>query len=1098
MTPLADQIREQSIDHGPVGFFARNAVAANLLMVVFLFGGVWMATNLNSAVFPTLKPGVISVSVPYPGATPSEVEEGITRRVEEAVAGIQGVYRVQSTASEGSGSINVELTDFADEDEVYEDVKSAVDRLVDFPPQRAEEPEVRIAEAVSSVMQLVVSGPVPETELRSAAEFLQDSLLELDGVSLVTLDGARAYEISIEISERTLRQYGLTLEQVANRIRQYSVNLSAGEIKSNAGDLLIRTNKKLMTGEEFESIPIQALPNGTTLLLRDVAIVRDAFVDDQLRNEFNGRPAIFVQVSRSDSEDVLEIAEIVKSNLDGISIPYNVDIEIFQDQSEVLEQRIDLLVRNGILGFTLVVTFLVLMLDLKLAIWVAMGVPISFLGAMIFFAPLGVEITMVSLFGLIMVLGVVVDDAIVVGENIGAVHETGLRGVGASIAGAKGVFSPVSIGVLTSMAAFAPLLFATGTFGQILGAVPVVVITVLVISMIEVFLILPAHLSHEGYWSRWPLSTLQSVIATGVHSFRDRILVPAATWAIKRRYLTLLFAFLFLVACGSLLYTNAVRFLFFPFIESDSVSANLTYPVGTPYSTTEEGAVQLRNAVLRVNEAAGGQEIKSLSMVVGGGLQLAGGPGGPGGVSQNSNRAQVILELSDESIRQNSSGQIERLWRSEVGSIPGADSLQFTSAFIGGSDMAYQLSHRDSDTLLRAVNSLKAHLSEIEALVQVSDDFDLGKRQFDIELTPAGEAAGLTNLDISRQLRQSYFGEEIQRIQRNRSEVKVMLRLPTDERSSTRDFANSRIRLNDGTEVPLFTVARIDENRSFSSITRIDGRRVVEVSARIDSDLRTPNQVIAEVNETVLPALSAEFPRLIVREAGFAQEQAEDFIQLGLLAISSILLIYILLASQLRNYSMPFTVLSAIPFGAGGAIVGHWFLGYDLSFISIFGIIALSGIVVNNSLVLTDLFLRLRAAGIEFEAAISEAVRGRFRAVFLTTTTTALGLTPMLFETSMQAQFLIPMAVSLATGTVFAAVTTLFIVPSLIQVRKDIKSLFRMHEDTAELKKAFKPAEEREIAYGAQPEGESTAPSGAGGFPNDLAPGSSAEDRIRT
>ncbi|MCY4129784.1 MAG: efflux RND transporter permease subunit [Gammaproteobacteria bacterium] len=1098
MTPLANQIREQSIDHGPMGFFARNAVAANLLMSVFLVGGLWMATNLNSAVFPTIKPGIVAVNVPYPGATPSEVEEGITRRVEEAVAGIQGVYRVQSVASEGRGSINVELTDFADEDEVYEDVKSAVDRLVDFPPQRAEEAEVTIAEAVSSVMQLVVSGPVPETELRSAAEFLQDALLDLDGVSLVTLDGARAYEISIEISERTLRQYGLTLEQVANRIRQYSVNLSAGEIKSNAGDLLIRTNKKLMTGAEFESIPIQSLPNGTTLLLRDIAIVRDAFVDDQLRNEFNGKPAIFVQVSRSDSEDVLEIAEIVKSNLDGISIPYDVDIEIFQDQAVVLEQRIDLLVRNGILGFTLVVTFLVLMLDLKLAVWVAMGVPISFLGAMIFFAPLGVEITMVSLFGLIMVLGVVVDDAIVVGENIGAVHETGLRGVGASIAGAKGVFSPVSIGVLTSMAAFAPLLFATGTFGQILGAVPLVVITVLVISMIEVFLILPAHLSHEGYWSRWPLSSVQSLIASGVAGFRDRVLVPAAAWAVKRRYLTLVLAIVFLVFCGSLLGTNSVRFLFFPAIESDTVSASLTYPVGTPYNATEAGAEQLRNAVLRVNEAAGNTEIRSLSMVVGGGLQLAGGPGGPGGVSASSNRAQVILELADESIRQNSSAEIERLWRSEVGTIPGVDSLQFTSSFIGGSTMAYQLSHRDSNVLLRAVDALKARLADVEALVQITDDFDLGKRQFDIELTPAGEAAGLTNLDISRQLRQSYFGEEIQRIQRNRNEVKVMVRFPTDERSSTRDFANSRIRLNDGTEVPLFTVASIEENRSYSSITRIDGRRVVEVSARIDSTLRTPNQVIAEVNESVLPALRTEFPRLLIREAGFAQEQAEDFTQLGLLAASSILLMYILLASQLRNYSMPFTVLSAIPFGAGGAIVGHWFLGFDLSFVSIFGIIALSGIVVNNSLVLTDLFLRLRAAGIEFEEAIVEAVRGRFRAVFLTTATTALGLMPMLFETSMQAQFLIPMAVSLATGTVFAAVTTLFIVPSLIQIRKDVKSLFRMHEDTADLKKAFKPAEEREIAFGVASGDESTGSSVAGALPNELSTGPVTEDRLRT
>lgn len=1065
MTPLAQQIREQSIDHGPLGFFARNSVAANLFMSIFLIGGVIAALNLNSSIFPTIKPGEISVNVPYPGATPSEVEEGITRRVEEAVAGIQGVYQVQSTASEGRGSIRVVLNDFADEEDVYEDVKSAVDRISDFPPGRAEEPEITIAENVGSVMQLVLSGPLPETELRSAAEYLQDWLLELDGVSLVSLQGARAYEISIEISERTLREYGLTLDQIANRLRQQSVNLSAGEIRSNAGDLLIRTNKKLMTGTEFESLPIQSLPDGRTLYLRDIAVVKDGFVDAKLQNEFNGKPAIFVQISKSTSEDLLEIANTIKRNLPNITLPYDVDIEIFQDESEILRDRIQLLVTNGILGFTLIVLFLVLMLDLKLAIWVAMGVPISFLGALIFFAPIGVEITMVSLFGLIMVLGVVVDDAIVVGENIGAVQETGLSGVPASIAGAKGVFSPVTIGVLTSMAAFAPLMFATGTFGQILAAVPYVVITVLIISLIEVFIILPAHLSHAGNWSRWPLSSIQGFIAARLQNFRDNLLIPAIESAVRFRWFTLILAIFFLVGVGLLLSTSTVRFVFFPALESNTVSASLTYPVGTPYEMTERGAEQLRNAILRVNEVQGGTEIQSLSVVVGGSIRTGGGPGGSSGMSVNSNRAQVILELADEEIRQNSSEEIERLWRREVGTIAGSDSLQFRSSFGGATDMAYELSHRDSEVLLQSVTDLKDQLESVAGLAQVSDDFDLGKRQFDIEVTPAGEAAGLTNLDISRQLRQSYFGEEVQRIQRNREEIKVMVRFPEDERRSTRDFADSRIRLSDGTEVPLSTVANIEENRSYSSITRIDGRRVVAVSARIDSSQRVPNDVIAEVNNDVIPKIQSTYPRLSMKEAGFAQAQREDFTQLGFLALSSILLMYVLLACQLRNYSMPLVVLSGIPFGAGGAVVGHWLLGFDMSFVSIFGIIALSGIVVNDSLVLTDLFLRLRTAGVAFKEAISEAARGRFRAVFLTTATTTLGLTPMLFEKSLQAQFLIPMAVSLATGTVFASVTILFIVPSLTLIRKDIKGLLRMKDDTDRIKKQLAPAEEDAIAH---------------------------------
>ena len=1069
-TYLNEQIREQSVDRGPIGFFTRNPVAANLLMAIFLIGGVWFATNLNTQIFPTIKPGFISISVPYPGATPSEVEEGITRRVEEAVSGIEGVYRVQSTASENSGSINVELTDFAVERTVLDDVQSAVDRIVDFPPQRAEEPKIQVAESTGNVMQLVVSGPVTETELRKAAEFVQDALLDLEGVSLVTLEGARAYEISIEVSENTLRQYGLSLERMANTIRQSSLNLSAGEIRSNSGDLLIRTNKKRMTGAEFERIPIQALPDGTVLELADIATIRDGFVEDKLISEYNGRPAIFIKVSKSESEDLLEISETINANLELIENPYDVEVEIFQDEAEVLKDRINLLVNNGILGFTLIVLFLVLMVDLKLAIWVAMGVPISFLGAMIFFQPLDVDITMVSLFGLIMVLGVVVDDAIVVGENIGAVQAAGLKGAPAAIAGAKGVFSPVIIGVLTTMAAFAPLIFATGTFGQILGAVPYVVITVLAISLIEVFLILPAHMSHESFWSRRPLSTLQGAIARGLQRFRDGVVIRLIDQAIRHRYITLLFGFAFIALTVALIATNSVRVVFFPNLESNSVTAQVRFPVGTPFHVTEVGTRQLRDAVLAMNVEQGGNELETVNMVIGGRLSLGGGPGGGGGVSRSSNLGQVSLELADEDIRKNSSEEVERLWRAEVGSIPGAEVVSFQSSFIGGSsNLGYELSHRDGDVLLEAVDIFKSRLAAIEGLSEINDDYDLGKRQFDVELTPAGEAAGLTHSDIARQLRQSYFGEEIQRIQRNREEVKVMLRYPESERNSTREFANSRVRLSDGTEVPLFTVARITESRSFSSITRIDGRRVVQVDAKIDSKVRTPNQIIAEVDTDVIPTFKSQYPLLSLREAGFAQAQNEDLTSLISLALASLVLIYILLASQLRRYTLPFVVLAAIPFGACGAIVGHFILGFDLSFVSMFGIVALSGIVVNDSLVLTDLFVRLRAVGVPFQEAIVEAARGRFRAVFLTTATTSLGLTPMLFETSLQAQFLIPMAVSLATGTVFASITILFIVPSFIMIRRDYFRVFRIEDDTGRIKK-----ESTEVVYDSVFGGEST------------------------
>lgn len=1027
-------------ERGLIAFFAHNPVAANLLMMLLLVGGLIAGINLTAQIFPTIDPGIITVTVPYPGATPSEVEEGITRRVEEAVFGIDGVDRIISRASENTGSVTIELKDFVDAERVRDDVESAIEQLADFPPEEAEQPNIVRAETISDVMTIVVSSELSEMALRHGAELLQEALLALPNVSLVSLLGARDYEISIEVGEETLRGFDLTIDQVATSIRRSSLNLSSGEIRTEAGDLLLRTNTKRERGDEFADIVLKAFPDGTILRLGDVATIRDGFADVELVHQYNGRDSLFVRVQKSESEDALALAAEIKTMLASYQAPAGIDVAVWEDQTEVLEERLSLLIRNGVLGFTLVFLFLVVMLDLRLALWVAMGVPISFLGAFLFFDFFGANIDMVTLFALIIVLGIVVDDAIVVGESIVSEQESGGPGPERAIAGVHAVLGPVLVGVLTTMAAFAPLLFVTGTFGQILGMVPVVVIAVLSVSLIEAFWILPAHLSHGKSWSQWPLDLFQAKVARAVQRFRDDKLVPLIARAVRHRYLTLLGAFAMLVFAGSLLVTGGVRFIFFPTLESNTILVRMEFPVGTPFRITRAAAEHVAAAARALNEDVGGTSFRSVSMTIGGQTATGGGPGGGSGMTIASNLSSIQIQLNSEPLRTLSAADLERLWRQKVGDIPGVERLSYTSEFLGGADIEYELAHQDDAILDQAVTMLQSAYGRITGMYGIQDSVSLGKRQYDIALTPAGEAAGLTPADVARQLRRRFFGDEVQRIQRGREELKVMVRYPRDQRRSTQDFFNARIRLADGTEAPLSTIARVTESRSFSSIDRVDGLRIVTVSGEVDTALATPGEVTGQIENDVLPELKRRFPGLQINQSGFGREQAEDLTSLGRLAGAALLVIFALIASQLRSYVQPFIILAGVPLGAAGALIGHFILGYDLSFISIFGMVALSGVVVNDSLVLIDRYNRImRESDVTPAEGVVLAAQLRFRAIFLTTATTSLGLTPMLFETSTQAQFLIPMAVSLATGIVFASVVILFVVPALVIVREDFR-----------------------------------------------------------
>lgn len=1039
-----------------VAQFLNNSVMTNLLMVLFIFGGLMTALNMRSEVFPVVDTGTITVKVTYPGATPLEVEDSVSRRIEESVLGINGVERVRSTALENRAQITLELEDFVDPYRVKDEVQAAVDSLVDFPPGNAEQPVVAVTQPLSNVVTLVLTGQVGEDELRRSSETLERDLLALDNVTAVTLRGARTREIAIEISEDTLRNYNLSFSEVSDAVRRSSLELSAGTIKSAGGQILLRTDARARIGDEFRDIVIRANQNGQTIYLKDIATISDGFVDEALRNEYNGEQAILLDVLRNESADILAVKDTVMAFLNTTTLPEGISVSLFRDQTQILADRISLLTGNALLGFALVFLMLVFTLDLKLAFWVAMGIPISFLGGFLFFGSAGVSLNMVTLFALIVVIGIVVDDAIVVGENIYSEQQEGFKGKRAAYEGVKNIYGPVLVGVLTTMVAFAPLLFQTGTFAKITRPIPIAVIAILAVSLIEAFLILPQHLSNEQRWSKGILRKVQVKISRGFDNFATNYVQKLTILSGSYRYVTLAVAVSFIMISSALVSNNHVRVVFFPTIEGSEISSKLALPEGAPFEATEQAIEQMITALRKVEseiEAESGERvIKAVAITIGGTYSTVQGPGDSASSSTASHLGQVTVELTDTDERSYSAAEVQRRWQNETGNVPGAETLSFNST-LGPqqADLGFELTHSDEDQLYAATTRLADALTAIEGVGQIDSSLDLGKRQYEFVMKETGLAAGLQPGDLARQLRQAYFGEEVQRIQRGRDEIKVYVRYPIETRSALSGLEEMRIRLPDGSGVPLSVVARIEEGRSPTSIERVNGRRVLTVTADVDESITTPNTVSAIVEGQIIPELLADFPGLRWQPEGQSREQAEDFASLLNGFILAIIVIYALVATQLKSYFQPVVILISIPLGVSGAIFGHLLLGFDLSFVSLFGVVALSGVVVNSSVVLVDRFnIEMKAPGISAMDAVVKATIRRFRPITLTTITTALGLLPIMSETSPQAQFLIPMAVSLATGLVFSSFMMMFVLPALVLVVEDLRNLVPGHAHAAE------------------------------------------------
>lgn len=1034
-----------------VAQFLNNSVMTNLLMVLFIFGGLMTAITMRSEVFPVVDTGTISVSVAYPGATPLEVEDSVSRRIEESVLGINGVERVRSTAFENRASVILELEDFIDPYRVKDEVQAAVDSLIDFPPGNAEQPVVTVTQPLSNVVTLVLTGQVGEDELRHVSENLERDLLAIDSVTAVNMRGARTREISIEVSEETLRQYNLTFTEVSDAVRRSSLELSAGTIKSAGGQILLRTDARARIGTEFRDIVVRANPNGQTVYLKDIASIIDGFIDEDLRNEYNGEQAILLDILRNESADILAVKEKVIAFLETTSLPDGIAVSLFRDQTKILEQRISLLTGNALLGFALVFLMLVLTLDLKLAFWVAMGIPISFLGGFLLFGSAGVSLNMVTLFALIVVIGIVVDDAIVVGENIYSEQQAGFKGKRAAFEGVKNIYGPVLVGVLTTMVAFAPLLFQTGTFAKITRPIPVAVIAILAISLIEAFLILPQHLSNEKRWSKGLLRKIQVRISRGFDSFAANVVQKLTILSGKYRYVTLAISIGIIMISSSLVSNNHVRVVFFPVIEGSEITAKVALPEGAPFSATEQAIAQMEAALREVEaeiKAESGEDIiKAVAVTVGASYVTVQGPGDQSSSATATHLGQMSVELADPDDRTYSTTEVQRRWQEKTGNVPGAETLSFVST-LGPqqADIGFELTHAEEQKLFEATAGLADRLSAIDGVGQIDSGLDLGKRQFEFTIKDAGIAAGLQPGDLARQLRQAYFGEEVQRIQRGRQEIKVFVRYPFDTRRALSALDELRIRLPDGQGVPLGVAASISEGRSPTSIERVNGRRVLTVTADVDESITTPNTVNAIIDNRIMPELMAEFPGLRWQPEGRSREQSEDFAALANGFALAVIVIYALVATQLKSYIQPVVILFSIPLGISGAVFGHLLLGFDLSFVSLFGVVALAGVVVNSSVVLVDRFnIEYSESGVSAMDAVVRATIRRFRPITLTTITTALGLLPIMSETSPQAQFLIPMAVSLATGLVFSSFMMMFVLPALVLVMEDIRNLVPGH-----------------------------------------------------
>jgi len=977
----------------------------------------------------------------YLGASPAEVEEAIVRRIEEKIAGLAGIKRIDSVAREGVASITIEVMNDWDLQELLDEVKAEVDRITTF-PKEAEQPVVREMTRRVQVLNVAVYGDAPESTIKHLTERIKEQ-----GITLAELGGVRQGEIHVEISEETLRRYGLTLGKIAEAVRRASLDLPAGSVKTEGGEILVRTKGRRYYAADYRDIAVITRTDGSKVTLGQIANLKDGYEDVDLFNRFQGKPAGIIEVYRVADQNALHVASTVKGYIEKIrpSLPEGVDISYFRDRSSILKSRIRLLLKNMALGLILVSILLGIFLNARLAFWVTLGIPISFMAGLMLLPRFDVSINMVSLFAFIMVLGIVVDDAIVVGENIFRRHEEGLESLDGAVRGTLEVGRPVVFAVLTTVAAFWPLLLGTGTMGKIMRTIPIVVILVLLGSLVECLLVLPAHL--VGSKQRTKRSMEEKRTSRWLKWFIKGPYAKAVDFCVKWRYATVSLGIAVLLITVGVWKAGWIKFTLFPKVESDFLICTVTMPAGTPVERTLEIAAHLEQSgkealVQAEGETSGNGPPMLKSIITRIGQHLGGAGPMASGPQFGGHLAQITLELLEGEEREVTASQLANKWRKKVGSIPDAESITFQSVlFSAGNPIEVHLSLDDHNLLIAAAEELKNEIKGYPGVFDVSDSFMPGKDEMQLKLKPAARSLGLTLDDLAQQVRHAFYGAEALRLQRDQDEVKVMVRYPESERKSLGYVEDMRIRAPDGSEVPFNQVAEVNMEEGYAAIERAQRRRVIVVTADVDETVTNANELRTDLEKRFLPQLELNYPGLRYAMEGEGKEQKESLSDVVNGFVIALFLIYALLAIPFRSFTQPFVVMSAIPFGMVGAVIGHLIMGLNLSLLSLFGIVGLAGVVVNDSLVLVHATNRIREQGVSPREAITQGGALRFRAIILTSLTTFAGLTPMILERSLQAQFLIPMAVSLGFGVLFATVITLLLIPCGYMILEDVHNL---------------------------------------------------------
>jgi multidrug efflux pump subunit AcrB len=1053
----------------------------NLIMVFVIVAGALTVMKMRREMFPQFALDMIYVGVAYPGSSPEETEEGICIKVEEKIESIEGIDRLISTAREGHGEVLIELEPGTDVQKVLDEIKAEVDRIDTFPEQ-AEEPRVIEILKRDPTISVAVYGDLPEKTLHRIGEDIRDDLLEADPpppadsdgldawllsivrklrlktpdtVSQIDLVGVRDYEIAVEVSEENLRRYALSFDQVANAVRGGSIDLPGGTIKTQQGEILVRSKGQLYTGREFESIPVVTLPDGTVLYLGDVATVVDGFQDIDIKTRFNGKPAVIVQVNRTSKQDVIEIARIAKDYVkrQKANMPEGVHLALWGDLSGMVQERIDLLLYNGTQGIILVFIALALFLNFRLAFWVALGIPISFMGAFMMLDVSDQTINMISLFAFIMTLGILVDDAIIVGENAYTHYGRGKSPGRAVVDGLKEVGGPVVMAVTTTIVAFLPLMFVAGIMGKFVAVMPMAVIAILIVSLFEALIILPAHLHRALTRSEKKRGgftalheRLREKIERGLNLVIERLYTPAIQYVVKNRYFTLSLGIGVLIVSLGIVMGGYVPFVFFPKGESDWIIADVSYPLGTPFEITKSAVEHLEDKAFEMNGVfsdfaqANDGLVKNTFSLVGIIPRRDWKPEEIG-----SHVGEIWIELASSEKRESiSTAMVLNKWRHLAGEIPGVDSLVFSTLEGGpaGNPIEIQLSGRDFDRLEQAAAELKREIATFPGTFDISDNFKPGKQEKKLKIKEGARPLGITMRDVAHQVRQAFYGDEALRIQRGRDDVKVLVRYADKDRRSLAGIEDMRIRTRDGHEIPIDEVAEVYHGRSYSVINRVDRKRTITVTSDIDEATANASVIVSNLKAEFLPQLVERYPGIRYDLEGQEKRTQESLDSLENGYVLAMMGIFLLLASQFRSYVQPLIIMMAIPFGLIGAVLGHLIMGMQFTMISLFGIVALSGIVVNDSLILIDFINRAIRNGADVDTAVIESGKIRFRPVLLTSVTTIAGLMPLLMERSFQAQFLIPMAVSICFGLLVATLLTLLFVPALYLIVRDVSGIF--------------------------------------------------------